>query len=247
MTAAQPRVSLVVPVHDEQDNIDPLLDEVGEALATLAPFEVVLVDDHSRDASLERARAWRRERGALWLRILRLPRNGGQSAAVLAGVMAARAPIVATMDGDLQNDPHDLPRMVEMIESGRWDGVTGIRIERRDPWVRRLSSRVGNAVRNRITGDCVRDAACGIKAIRRELFLAVPRFDGMHRFMATLVRAAGGRVVEVEVRHRPRRAGRAKYGIGNRALRGLRDCLGVRWYLARALTRDRYRGEEVAE
>lgn len=247
MTGAPPRVSLVVPIYDEQDNVGPLLDEVAEALAPLAPFEVLVVDDHSRDASLERACAWRREHDAAWLRILRLPRNGGQSAAVLAGVVAARAPIVATIDGDLQNDPRDLPRMVEMVESRAWDGVTGVRAERRDPWLRRISSRVGNAVRNRITGDRVRDAACGIKAIRKELFLAVPRFDGMHRFMATLVRAVGGRVVEVEVRHRPRRAGRAKYGIGNRALRGLRDCLGVRWYLARALARERYRGEEVGE
>jgi dolichol-phosphate mannosyltransferase len=235
------RFSLVVPVFDEQDNVAPLLDETAEVLAAYRPFEMLLVDDASADNTLDNARRWRTERGADWLRILRMARNSGQSAAVLAGVERARAPLVLTMDGDLQNDPRDLPRILELLEAGAWQGVTGIRERRRDSAIRRLSSRIGNAVRNLVTGDRVADAACGIKGFRRELFLAVPRFDGMHRFMATLARQAGGRVCEVPVRHRPRHAGRAKYGIGNRALRGLRDCFAVRWL------RDRRLRREVAE
>jgi glycosyltransferase involved in cell wall biosynthesis len=180
-------------------------------------------------------RSWKEERGASWLRIVRLQRNGGQSAAVLAGVERARAPIVLIMDGDRQNDPRDFAGMLDLVESGRYQAVTGLRAQRRDPFVRRASSRIGNGVRNLITGDRVRDAACGIKAFRRALFLGLPRFDGMHRFMATLARYAGAEVLELPVHHRPRAAGVAKYGIGNRALRGLFDCLAVRWYRKRML------------
>jgi len=230
-----PRFSLVVPVFNEEANVAALLQEVEEVLAPHGPFEVVLVDDGSTDATYQRMVDWKRQRGAGWLRILRLSRNGGQSSAVLAGVEQARAPIVATMDGDMQNDPRDLPRMVADVESGRADAVVGVRRRRMDTFVRRLSSRIGNAVRNAVTGDRVQDAACGIKAIRREFFLAAPRFQGMHRFMATLVRQLGGNVAETDVNHRPRAAGVAKYGIGNRALRGLRDCFGVRWLGMRAI------------
>jgi dolichol-phosphate mannosyltransferase len=145
------------------------------------------------------------------------------------------------MDGDRQNDPRDFVRMLELLEAGACDGVTGVRAQRRDTWVRRVSSRIGNGVRNLITGDRVADSGCGIKAYRRELFLAVPRFRGMHRFMATLVRYCGGTVVEIPVNHRPRVAGQAKYGIGNRAWRGLEDCFAVRWLRARVL---RYEARE---
>ena len=230
-----PRFSLVVPVFNEEANVAALLQEVEEVLAPHGPFEAVLVDDGSTDATYQRMVDWKRQRGAGWLRILRLSRNGGQSSAVLAGVEQARAPIVATMDGDMQNDPRDLPRMVADVEFGRADAVVGVRRRRMDTFVRRLSSRIGNAVRNAVTGDRVQDAACGIKAIRREFFLAAPRFQGMHRFMATLVRQLGGNVAETDVNHRPRAAGVAKYGIGNRALRGLRDCFGVRWLGMRAI------------
>ncbi|MCA8977083.1 MAG: glycosyltransferase family 2 protein [Planctomycetes bacterium] len=231
-----PRFSLVVPIYNEEENVGALLAEIGEVLAACAPFEVIAVDDGSVDHSLERMREWKRQRAADWLRVLRLAQNGGQSAAVMAGVEAARAPIVATVDGDMQNDPRDLPAMVERVESGQVDGVFGVRWQRRDTLVRRVSSRVGNRVRNWITGDAVTDAACGIKVVRRDLFLRVPRFIGMHRFMATLVRYCGGRVEEVNVNHRQRNAGTAKYGIGNRMLRGLRDCFAVRWLRSRILT-----------
>lgn len=233
--APAPRFSLVVPVYDEEDNVAPLLAEVAEVLEPVAPYEVILVDDRSRDGSLARIQAWRSEQGADWLRVLQMEQNSGQSSAVLAGALAARGAFVMTMDGDLQNDPRDLVTMLAILESGDSDGVTGIRANRQDDFVRRASSRIGNAVRNWITGDRVADSGCGIKGYRRELFLAVPRFHGMHRFMATLVRYCGGRVVEVPVNHRPRVAGQAKYGVGNRAFRGLYDCMAVRWMRRRVV------------
>lgn len=234
-TAPGLRFSLVVPVFDEQENVAAMLDEVAAALGPHGPFEALFVDDGSRDATRERLREWKQRNDAWWLRIVVLARNSGQSAAVLAGVELARAPIVATLDGDLQNDPRDLPAMVAMVESGTCDAVVGVRRTRRDTWTRRWSSRIGNGVRNLLTGDRVTDAACGIKVIRRELFLRAPRFAGMHRFMASLVRWLGGRVVERDVNHRPRAAGKAKYGIGNRIWKGLRDCLAVRWLRDRML------------
>lgn len=239
--AGQLRFSLVVPIYDEEDNVAALLDEVEDALSGHRPFEAVLVDDGSTDRSRSRMREWKAAHGAQWLRIVALARNRGQSAAVLAGVERARAAVVATMDGDMQNDPRDIPRLLGPVEAGEADAVVGVRAARRDSFVRRVSSRIGNGVRNWITGDRVTDAACGIKCFRRELFLQAPRFHGMHRFMATLARYGGGRVLELEVNHRPRAAGKAKYGIGNRALRGLRDCFGVRWLGSRVL---RYEIEE---
>jgi dolichol-phosphate mannosyltransferase len=236
------RFSLVVPIYNEQENVGALLAEAGDVLAGAGPFELLAVDDGSTDQSRARMLVWQREHGADWLRIVVLAQNAGQSAAVMAGVECARAPIVATLDGDMQNDPRDLPAMIDRVERGEVDGVFGVRRRRQDTFVRRLSSRIGNRVRNWITGDKVADAACGIKVVRREYFLRVPRFVGMHRFMASLVRFAGGRVAEVDVNHRPRHAGAAKYGIGNRLLRGLRDCFAVRWLKSRILT---HRIEEV--
>ncbi|MBL8748217.1 MAG: glycosyltransferase family 2 protein [Planctomycetes bacterium] len=235
MTFPALRFSLVVPVFDEEENVANLLAEVEEVLVPHGPFEAVLVDDCSRDRSLDRMRAWKRERGASWLRIVTLEKNAGQSAAVMAGVEQARAPIVVTIDGDMQNDPRDVPALLAYVESGEADAAVGVRRKRRDSFVRRVSSKIGNAFRNWITGDLVTDAACGIKAIRREYFLRAPRFVGMHRFMATLVRYLGGTVVEKDVNHRPRAAGTAKYGIGNRIWKGLRDCFAVRWMKTRVL------------
>ncbi len=237
------RFSLVVPIYNEEENVTTLLDEVAEVLMPHGPFEALLVDDGSRDRSRERMVEWKREHGADWLRIVCLKVNSGQSAAVYGGVQQARGPLVATLDGDMQNDPRDLPDMVAMVESGQADAVVGVRRKRKDTWVRRASSRIGNAVRNCITGDKVADAACGIKVIRRSYFLRAPQFVGMHRFMATMVRYLGGTVIERDVNHRPRAAGTAKYGIGNRALRGLRDCFAVRWLRTRILKHEV--GEEL--
>ncbi len=233
--SGEPRFTLVVPIFDEAENVAPLLEEVAEVLAPVAPFEVILVDDKSRDDSVARILAWKAEHRAAWLRVVEMQKNGGQSAAVLAGAMHASAPFVMTMDGDRQNDPRDLLRMLPPLERGEVDGITGVRAKRRDTFVRRLSSRIGNGVRNWLTGDRIADSGCGIKGYKKELFLAVPRFNGMHRFMATLVRFCGGKVVEIEVNHRPRVAGQAKYGIGNRAWRGLKDCFAMRWLKQRVI------------
>lgn len=233
MTSA--RFSLIVPIYDEEDNVAPLLDEIAEVLVAHGPLEVILVDDASQDASLKRMLAWRSGHDAPWLRIISLAQNSGQSAAVLAGVERATARIVMTMDGDRQNDPRDLLAMLELIESGDCQGVTGIRRARQDNWLRRQSSAIGNLARNLITGDRVTDSACGIKAFNRELFLQAPRFKGMHRFMASLVRFAGGTVIEIPVTHRPRIAGKANYGIGNRAWSGFIDCFVVRWLRSRVI------------
>lgn len=230
------RFSLVVPIYNEEENVANLLAEAGEVLAPHGPFELLAVDDGSKDRSLERMRAWKREHDATWLRIVSLERNAGQSAAVMAGAEQARAPIVATIDGDMQNDPRDIPAMLAIVEAGEADAVVGVRRERKDTFVRRLSSRIGNGARNWLTGDRVADAACGIKVIRREFFVRAPHFVGMHRFMATLVRYQGGKVVERDVNHRQRAAGTAKYGIGNRIWRGLRDCFAMRWLRTRILS-----------
>ncbi|MFY9345405.1 MAG: glycosyltransferase family 2 protein [Planctomycetota bacterium] len=229
------RFSLVVPIYNEEENVQALLQEVADVLVPHGPCEVILVDDGSRDRSLERMREWKRAQGASWLRLVTLMANSGQSAAVMAGVEQARAAVVTTMDGDMQNDPRDLPPMVERVLAGECDAVVGVRRRRQDTWTRRTSSRIGNGVRNWLTGDRVTDAACGIKAIRRDYWLRAPRFAGMHRFMATLVRWLGGKVVEVDVNHRPRAAGVAKYGVGNRIWKGLRDCFAMRWLRTRLL------------
>lgn len=229
------RFSLVVPIYNEQEVVPLLLDELEQVLPAHGPFEALLVDDGSRDASLLVMQQWKAAHAAHWLRIVVLERNCGQSAAVVAGVEAARSDLIATLDGDMQNDPRDLPSMLARVIADEVDAVFGVRAVRQDNLVRRWSSRIGNGVRNWLTGDVVRDAACGIKVIRREYFLRAPRFVGMHRFMATLVRYMGGRIAECDVNHRPRAAGVAKYGIGNRIWKGLRDCFAMRWLRTRIL------------
>ena len=235
VTQEELRFSLVVPIYNEEETVATMLAEVEEVLSPHGPFEALFVDDGSKDRSLEIMREFKREHDASWLRVITLKANSGQSAAVLAGVEQARAPIVATLDGDMQNDPRDIPPMLERVEKGECDAVVGVRANRQDTFVRRASSRIGNAVRNWLTGDKAKDAACGIKVIRRSYFLRAPKFVGMHRFMATLVRYLGGEVVEQDVNHRERYAGTAKYGIGNRMWKGLRDCFAMRWVRQRVL------------
>lgn len=235
MAADDLRFSLVVPIYNEEETVESMLREVEEVLVPHGPFEALFVDDGSKDASVAKMQAFKKDRNADWLRIVLLVKNAGQSAAVMAGVEQARGPIVATLDGDMQNDPRDIPSMLERVEKGEADAVVGVRAKRQDTFVRRMSSRVGNGVRNFLTGDKVKDAACGIKVIRRPFFTRSPRFVGMHRFMATLVRYLGGKVIEQDVNHRQRYAGTAKYGIGNRMWKGLRDCFAMRWVRARLL------------
>ncbi len=225
------RLSVVVPVKDERDNVAPLLAEIHAALAALTELEVVYVDDGSRDGTDEAlaAACQRYPR----LRVLRHAESRGQSAAIHSGVRAARFPWIATLDGDGQNDPRDLPALLARVSPvERTPGlemVTGNRVTRRDTWLRRFSSRVANGVRGALLGDRTPDTGCGLKVFGRDLFLALPFFDHMHRFLPALVLRQGGQVVSVPVGHRPRQAGRSKYGLHNRLWVGIVDLLGVAW------------------
>lgn len=237
MTSAPPQISVVLPVFNEAENLPPLLDEIAGTLRGLGKtFEILAVDDASTDGSVAVLESLRRRHPEL--RVLRHRRNCGQSAAFASGFAHARGEVVVTLDADGQNDPHDLPTLLAALRPGV-DCVTGIRTRRQDTWVKRLSSRIANAYRNWMTGDRVTDAGCTFRVIRRAALREVPVFNGMHRFLPTLLRWQGFTVVEVPVNHRPRTRGVSKYGVGNRLWRGLRDCLAMRWYAARALPADR--------
>ena len=233
---ADPRLSIVIPLYDEADNLEPLAAELRAALEGLAyGYEVLFVDDGSRDDSpavLARLAA-----ADSRLRILRRPDNQGQSAAFAAGFRHARGELIATLDADLQNDPADLPRLLARIEG--CDVVCGVRADRHDSWVRRASSRIANAVRNRLTGESITDVGCSLRVMRARHARRVPFFEGMHRFLPTLLRLEGARrIVEVPVSHRPRLRGVSKYGIHNRLWRALADLFAVRWMQRRWIDRD---------
>ncbi|HVL72521.1 MAG TPA: glycosyltransferase family 2 protein [Beijerinckiaceae bacterium] len=237
-----PRVSVVVPVRNEAGNILPLVEEIGRACAGLAPFEAIYVDDGSTDGTAEALR--RAREGRPWLRALRHRTGCGQSAAVRTGVLAARAPIVATLDGDGQNDPRFIPELVGALEAGG-AGVglaAGHRLGRKDTGFKRFQSRVANAVRGWMLRDGTRDTGCGLKAFRREVYLALPYFDALHRFMPALVKREGLAVVHVDVVDRPRAAGVSNYGFFDRLRVGVPDLFGVWW-----LIRRRRRVPEVEE
>ena len=220
-----PAVSVVVPVFNEEENVSILQSELRAALSGL-DYEIVFVDDGSTDRSAEKIEI------APNMRILRFERNTGQSAALYAGIRAARGETIVMIDGDLQNDPADIPRLLEQISRGA-DLVCGYRAKRKDTITKRMASRIANFVRSRFTKDYVRDTGCTLKAMRRECADALVPFKGMHRFIPALIRGAGHRLVEIPVNHRPRRFGRSKYGFGSRALRATVDMFGVRWLLSR--------------
>ena len=227
MDASPPEISVVVPVRDEEDNIDTLLAEIAAALAGRS-IEVVYVDDGSADATPARLAAARARMPAL--RVLRHRRSAGQSAALVTGIRAARGTWIATLDGDGQNDPADIPRLLERAAAPDAPAlVAGWRATRRDTRLKRVSSRLANAVRAALLGDRTPDTGCGLKVFRREAFLRLPPFDHMHRFLPALVQRDGGMVVNVAVNHRPRAAGRSKYGVMNRLWVGIVDLLGVMW------------------
>jgi glycosyltransferase involved in cell wall biosynthesis len=227
------RVSVILPVYNERENLGPLLQEITEALAGVS-HEIIAVDDASTDGSAETLAALAVERPTL--KLLRLQAHAGQSAACAAGFGAARGDIIVTMDADGQNDPTDVTALLNALaDDPTLAAAVGYRVVRRDSRWKLVQSRIANAVRNWITGDSIRDTGCSLKAIRTDVVYRLPRFNGMHRFIPTLVRQGGGRVVEIPVSHRPRRWGESKYGIWNRVFRGLRDALGVRWLSRRAL------------
>lgn len=227
MNAGSPAISVVVPLFNEEENVPILQAELMGALSGL-DYEIIFVDDGSSDRTVERI-AFKPE-----VRLVQFERNAGQSAAMYAGLQSARGDVAVLIDGDLQNDPADIPKLLAEIERGA-DLVCGYRAQRKDTLVKRITSRVANFVRSRFTKDGVRDTGCTLKAMRRECINALLPFKGMHRFIPALIKGAGYRLVEVPVNHRPRKFGQSKYGLGNRALRATTDMFGVRWLLSRRL------------
>jgi glycosyltransferase involved in cell wall biosynthesis len=226
-------LSVVIPIFNERDNIRPLFSELLEALAPIGrSFEVLFVNDGSSDGSAEVLRELRAHDRRV--RVLTLARNAGQTAAFSAGFSAARGAIVVTLDGDRQNDPRDIPLLLDKL--GDFDAAVGWRAQREDTIVRRVSSRLGNFVRNRVSGDDIIDTGCSLKAYRREALARIKLFSGMHRFLPTLLKMEGFRVCQVRVSHRPRVAGRSKYGVWNRLLASSADLMAVRWMKRRALS-----------
>ena len=229
----KPRLSIVVPMRNEAGNVGPLIDEIEHACAPLGSFEIICVDDGSRDATAARlvdiAKSYSN------LRVFGHSVSCGQSAAVRTGVRAARATIVATLDGDGQNDPAFIPKLVEALETGgaAVGLVAGQRVGRKDTGFKKLQSRVANVVRGSILRDGTRDTGCGLKAFRREIFLELPYFDGLHRFLPALMRREGYGVRLVDVVDRPRRAGRSNYGLFDRLWIGILDLAGVWWLIRR--------------
>lgn len=227
-----PQLSIVAPVYNEAGNLERLAAETHDAIeAAGLDYELVLVDDHSTDGS--RDELVELATGNERLRALSLERHAGQSAALLAGLRAARAPLVVTMDADLQNDPADIPAIVALLEDH--DVVSGVRITRRDTLSRRLASRASNQVRRWILGDPCTDIGCALKGYRAAALTDLPPFDGLHRFLPLLALRHGGSYAEIPVRHRPRTHGSSKYNIRGRFLRGVLDLLGVYWYRRRAV------------
>lgn len=236
---SRPWASVVIPIKDERDNLVPLTDQLLKILGSrdesrAAPFEIVFIDDGSSDGSsdlLDQLAAQHPE-----LRVLHFDRNYGQSSAFDAGFKAATGELVITMDGDLQNDPADIGTLLAHAKD--FDLVCGWRTNRHDSAIRKISSRIANAVRSAVTGDRIHDTGCSLKIFRRAVVLNIQMFEGMHRFFPALALMQGFTITEVPVRHYPRTHGQSKYGVGNRLFKGLYDLVAVRWMQQRCL---RYR------
>lgn len=228
--------SVVVPVKDEAENVAPLAREIAAAIPTGDDAEIIFVDDGSSDGTAAALHTLIEE--IPHLRVLQHGRNAGQSRAIRTGVRAARAPIVVTLDGDGQNNPADIPALLKVMEAGpaSLGMVAGVRVKRQDTRAKRWASRAANRFRNWLLKDGATDTGCGLKAFRREAFLALPYFDHLHRYLITLMQREGYQVAYVDVSHRPRTRGTSKYGNWDRALVGIADLLGVRWL------QRRYRG-----
>ena len=227
------KLSVVIPVCNEADNVGPLAREIQAALADHRPFEIIFVDDGSTDGTVAAIQAVRASIPEI--RLLQHSQRSGQSRAVCTGVEAARAEWVATLDGDGQNDPADIPALVKAVSEAEpsLKLVMGNRTTRKDTWLRRISSRVANGVRGGLLRDGTPDTGCGIKLMHRATFMRLPWFNHMHRFLPALYQRAGARVISVPVRHRPRTRGTSKYGLWNRLWVGIVDLFGVRWLIVR--------------
>ena len=228
-----PAVAVVVPVRNEAGNIAPLIDEIEAAMREQGPYEVIYVDDGSTDGT--RAAIARLEAGRPWLRHLAHERSCGKSAAVRSGVKAARAPVIVTLDGDGQNDPLEIPRLLaELAEAGPHCGlVAGQRLGRQDTAFKRLQSKVANVVREAFLDDGTRDTNCGLKCFPRQVYLDLPFFDGLHRFLPALVRRDGYAISLIDVVDRPRLSGVSNYGFLDRLWVGIADLVGVSWLIRR--------------
>jgi dolichol-phosphate mannosyltransferase len=229
---AVPAISVVVPVRNEAGNIGPLVAEIATALAGRA-FEIVYVNDGSQDATEQELRCLMA--AYPWLRQIRHTQSCGQSAAIRSGVAAARAPMVATLDGDGQNDPAFLPALIAALQAGapRLGLVAGQRVGRKATGFKKLQSRIANAVRGAVLKDGTRDTGCGLKAFRRDVFLSLPYFDGLHRFLPALIRREGFDIGYIDVVDRPRRHGASNYGFWDRLGVGILDLAGVWWLIRR--------------
>ncbi len=243
-------LSLVVPVYNERESLPLLVEEIGAALGGPGreaggaggagpSYEIVAVDDGSTDGSLDVLKALKRDHPEL--HIVAFAANAGQTAAFAAGFQAARGRVIVTLDADLQNDPADIPALVAELDRHGAAAVVGYRTHRHDSGWKRLQSRIANGVRNRLNRETIRDTGCSLKAFRADAVRALPLFNGLHRFLPTLIKLQGGSVTEVPVRHRPRRFGKTKYGMWNRMFRSLADAFAVRWMQRRVL---RYRVRE---
>jgi glycosyltransferase involved in cell wall biosynthesis len=225
-------VSIVAPVFNERENLEPLVTEIAGVMRGAGrPFEIILVDDGSRDGSAEEIDRLGRVNPEV--RAVHFAANRGQTAAFDAGFKSARGAVVVTIDADLQNDPRDIPALLSALDGHA--AAVGFRAARRDNLVRRWSSRIANGVRNRLSGDDIIDTGCSLKAFRADILSRVKLWNGMHRFLPTLVKMEGGTVVQVPVNHRPRIAGTSKYGVWNRVFRSFTDLLAVRWMKSRRL------------
>lgn len=220
-------ISVVVPLFNEEENVAPLVEEISGALSG-RDFEIVLIDDKSTDSTLAKIPR------PPFVRVLEFEKNTGQSGAMYAGIHAAKGDTIVLLDGDRQNDPQDIPRLLAELDNG-FDLVCGYRAHRQDSLSKKLTSKFANAIRSRFTKDGVRDTGCTLKAMRAVCREALLPFYGMHRFIPALIKGMGYRITEMPVNHRPRVAGVSKYGFGNRAIKATLDMFAVRWLLSRQL------------
>jgi glycosyltransferase involved in cell wall biosynthesis len=226
-----PEVSVVLPVFNEEESIESLVSEIQAALeSTQKTYEVICVDDKSTDNSLAVLR--KIEKTSPQIRVVEHRMNWGQSAAFISGFHNCLGELVVTMDADGQNDPSDLPVLFGQLEKS-CDAVCGIRAERKDPGIRKIASRIANTFRNAVTGDSLADTGCSLRVIRKDALREIPAFNGLHRFLPSILRFQGFNVEEVPVSHRHRRFGKSKYGISDRLFRGVADCFAIRWFRQR--------------
>ena len=226
------KISYIIPVYNEEDNLQPLLEDLKEVAVKIAvPFELIFIDDASTDDSLEIIKSM--ETDLAYIKHISFHKNCGQSAALYAGFLYSTGDVIITMDADLQNDPHDIPGMLEYY--GEYDVVNGWRADRQDSIGKKVGSVIGNSVRNMLTSESIQDTGCSLKIMRASLVRRLKLFRGLHRFLPTLLKLEGATVIEVKVNYRPRKHGQSKYSNVSRAFSGLYDLLAVRWMINRHL------------